>query len=114
VQWNEDVDLVHLIEPNYETKGKLPGRFAYRETYWEAKRPQTDGQVLARRGYRELPGIFPRWELTSNDSYGTCPAMDALGDVIQLQHETKSKAQGLDKMISPPVIARYNLRGGCE
>ena len=109
-RWNEDVDLVHLIEPNYDTPGKLPGKFAYRETYWEAKRPQVDGQVLARRGYRELPGIFPRWELTSNDSYGTSPAMDALGDVIQLQHETKSKAQGLDKMISPPVIADIQLQ----
>ena len=109
-QWNDDVDLVHLIEPNYDTPGRVAGNFEFRETYWEAKRPQTEGQVLARRGYRELPGIFPRWELTANDSYGTCPAMDALGDVIQLQHETKSKGQGLDKMISPPVIADIQLQ----
>jgi len=109
-QWNDDVDLVHLIEPNYDTPGRVAGNFEFRETYWEAKRPQVDGQVLARRGYRELPGIFPRWELTANDSYGTCPAMDALGDVIQLQQETKSKGQGLDKMISPPVIADIQLQ----
>jgi hypothetical protein len=108
--WNDDVDLVHLVEPNYDTPGKVRGDFRFRETYWEARRPQVDGQVLARRGYRELPGIFPRWELTANDSYGTCPAMDALGDVIQLQHETKAKAQGLDKMISPPVIADIQLQ----
>jgi hypothetical protein len=31
------------------------------------------GSVLAQRGFNELPGIFPRWELTANDSYGTSP-----------------------------------------
>lgn len=38
-----------------------------------------------------------------------CPAMDALGDVIQLQHETKKKAQGLDKLVSPPMLADIQL-----
>jgi len=107
-QWNQDVDLTHLIEPNYDTKGKLPGKFAFRETYWETK--STETKVLSRRGYYEMPGIFPRWELTSNDSYGTSPGMDALGDVIQLQHETKKKGQGLDKLIDPPMIADIQLQ----
>jgi hypothetical protein len=35
--------------------------------------------------------------------------MDALPDVIQLQHETKRKAQGLDKMINPPIVADIQL-----
>jgi hypothetical protein len=102
-RWNQDVDIVHLIEPNYDTKGKLPGKFKFRETYWEKASTET-AQVLSRRGYYEMPGIFPRWELTSNDSYGTSPGMDALGDVIQLQHETKKKGQGLDKLIVPRGI----------
>jgi hypothetical protein len=38
------------------------------------------------------------------------PAMDALPDVIQLQQETKRKAQGLDKMINPPVVADIQLQ----
>lgn len=108
-RWNEDVQITHLIEPNYDTAGKVKGDFAFRETYWESKCSE-EGLVLTRRGYRELPGIFPRWELTANDSYGTCPAMDALGDVIQLQHETKKKAQGLDKLVDPPIIADIQLQ----
>ena len=99
----QDVDIVHLIIPNPDGKGP----FAFSEFYWEKGAPT--GQILERRGYHEMPGIFPRWELTGNDSYGMCPAMDALGDVIQLQHETKKKAQGLDKLVSPPMLADIQL-----
>jgi hypothetical protein len=98
-------ELVHLIEPN---KGQLPPKFKFIETYWE-KGCSTD-DVLQQKGLNELPGIFPRWELTANDSYGTSPGMDALPDVIQLQLETKRKAQGLDKMINPPIVADIQLQ----
>lgn len=104
----QDVEICHLIEPNDDRKGRVPSMFPYRETYWEKGQPQ--GEVLSQRGFREMPGIFPRWELTGNDAYGTSPAMDALPDVIQLQHETKRKAQGLDKMLSPPMLADIQLR----
>lgn len=101
-------DIIHLIEPNKDGKSDVPAKFAFRETYWQKGMPNTE--VLAQRGFNELPGIFPRWELTANDSYGTSPAMDALPDVIQLQQETKRKAQGLDKMINPPVVADIQLQ----
>lgn len=103
------VALSHLIEPNTDGKGSVSPRFKFREYYWETACSQTD-IVLQERGFNELPGIFPRWELSGNDSYGTSPAMDALGDVIQLQHETKKKAQALDKMVSPPLLADVQLQ----
>lgn len=103
-----DVKITHLVEPNDTDYGSVPKRFAFRETYWETG--GTVGTVLDESGFNEIPGVFPRWELTANDSYGTSPAMDALGDVIQLQHETKRKAQGIDKMISPPVVADVQLQ----
>lgn len=99
------IELVHLVEPN---KGQVAPKFKFVETYWEKGR--ADDTVLSQRGLNELPGIFPRWELTANDSYGTSPGMDALPDVIQLQQETKRKAQGLDKMINPPVVADIQLQ----
>ena len=101
------VTVAHLIEPN-TGESSVPKKFAYRETYWELGAPA--GTALSQRGFNELPGVFPRWELTANDSYGTSPAMDALGDVIQLQLETKRKAQGLDKMINPPIVADIQLQ----
>lgn len=102
-----DVIIQHLIEPNTGKNPILPSRWAFREVYWE--KGQTDGNILRKRGFDEIPGVFPRWELCGNDAYGTGPASDALADIIQLQHETKRKGQGLDKTMSPPVIASLHL-----
>jgi hypothetical protein len=101
-----EVDITHLIEPNRDNV--VAPKFKFVETYWETGK--NDNKVLSQRGLNELPGVFPRWELTANDSYGTSPAMDALPDVIQLQQETKRKAQGLDKAINPPVVADIQLQ----
>lgn len=105
----ESVVLNHIIEPN-KGEPKAPSNFTFREVYWEKSRMGVEGRCLRIRGYNEMPGIFPRWETTGNDVYGSnCPGMEALPDVIQLQHETKKKAQALDKMVSPPVTADVSL-----
>jgi hypothetical protein len=106
-QRQSTVTIAHLIEPNSDQNGRISAEFRYRETYWEVSAPV--GEVLRERGYYDFPGIAPRWELAGNDAYGTSPAMDALGDVIQLQHETKKKAQALDKLVSPPILADIQL-----
>lgn len=105
----EDVLISHLIEPNVggDLRPKNKSMTA-REFYWE-----TGGEVgnlLALNGYFEMPGLWPRWELTGNDSYGTSPGMDALGDVIQLQHESKRKAQSLDYLVRPPMLLDVQLQ----
>ena len=103
-----DVKVAHLIEP-VSSKGPSIGKsFRAREVFWEVG--SNEDKLLSLRGYFELPGIWPRWELTGNDAYGTSPAMDALGDVIQLQHETKRKGQGLDYMVRPPMLWDIQLQ----
>lgn len=108
------VKIAHLIEPNDKRDGSLSTVFAYREYFWEIGGTSGAGQeaeILRVRGYYDFPAIAARWEIMANDAYGTSgPAMDALPDVIQLQTETKLKAQGLDKMVSPPVIADVQLQ----
>lgn len=104
----DTVSITHLIEPNDYRKGQLPKMFTSREYYWESTAPL--GEILSTRGYHELPGVFPRWELTGNDSYGTSPGMDALPDVKQLQHETIRKEQSLDYMIRPPMVLDVQLQ----
>lgn len=102
------IPICHLIEPNFqEDARKLPSRFSYREFYWEHGRedPQTKTVPMLRvSGYKEKPGMWARWEVTGLDVYGTSPGMDALGDIIQLQHENLRKAQAIDKMTDPPVV----------
>jgi len=104
----EDIDICHLIEPNDGIDYPVPKMFEYREMYYEKSGEL--GQALKVGGFHELPGIFPRWEITGNDSYGTSPGMDALGDVIQLQHETKRKGQSLDYMVRPPMVMDIQLQ----
>ena len=104
----ENVTVSHLIEPNVDRNYPLSKDFKFREVYWESACNRKDC-VLAVTGYFELPGVFPRWELTGNDAYGTCPGMDALGDTIQLQHETRRKAQALDYIVRPPMQADASL-----
>lgn len=99
--------VYHLVEPNIDGKSSVAERFAYRETYWLASK--NDNTVLVQRGFNEMPGVFPRWELTANDSYGTGPGMQGLPDVLQLQQETKRKAQAIDKVVNPPIVADVQL-----
>lgn len=107
-QAQRDITVMHVIEPNTPGKDTLSDRFTFREYYWEKGAPS--GTILRKRGYNEIPGVFPRWELSGNDAYGTGPCTDALADIIQLQQETKRKAQGLDKMVNPPVVASLHMQ----
>lgn len=106
---NETVKCCHLIEPNDAREEALPSQFTFREYYWELT--ETTGQMLEVAGFRGYPGIFPRWELQGNDTYGTSPGMEALPDIKQLQQETKNKGMGLDFMNRPPIVADIALQG---
>lgn len=99
----------HCIEPNDDPGGPKPdGKLAFREVYWEVG--QAGDKVLQERGFHEFPCICPRWETAANDVYGRSPVMDALGDQRQLQVEQKRKAQAIDKMVNPPLLADNALR----
>lgn len=102
--------VAHIIEPNTQDARYIPGEAPYREFYWEVFGPRANGQILRRGVYSEWPGAFPRWETIGNDPYGVSPAMDALPDIIQLQHETLRKAQGIDLMTDPPLAMDASLR----
>ena len=102
------VSVSHLIEPNDDRPGALAAKFKFREYYWETS--SQEHQLLSIAGFHEMPGIFPRWMLIGNDTYGTSPSMDALADIIQLQHMTKRTAQSLDYMVQPPMIADAALQ----
>jgi len=117
---NKEILIAHAIEPNNDGKADefdIPKHFVMRECYWELGSAnssqvggQTDGQFLSCRGFFERPNIVGRWDITGNDPYGRSPAMDGLGDVKQLQQETKRKGQAIDKMVNPPLVADMQLQ----
>ncbi len=108
--------IAHMIEPNLpitldgseDEEFVVPRKFRWRETYWvwggSAERP------LAMRGFTEMPFIAPRWDVVSNDPYGRSPCMDALPDIMQLQFETRRKAEAIEKIVRPPMIADVSLK----
>ncbi len=113
--------VAHAIEPNDDGNARKFGfsdRFAYRECYWEyggtsspqGAAPSNPAKFLRRKGYHEQPNICSRWDVVSNDAYGRSTAMDGLPDQKQLQLETRRKAQGIDKMVNPPLVADVQLK----
>lgn len=101
--------ILHLIEPNTgKDYGVVSSKFPWREAYWE--QGANTNQLLRARGYWDWPCMTPRWDVTGNDPYGRSDGMDALGDIKQLQQETRRKAQAIDKMVDPPMLADVMLK----
>jgi hypothetical protein len=113
-----EIIVGHAIEPNDKDRDiGIPEVFTYREVYWEwgGSQSQQSGSgesrgFLEKKGFHEQPQMTARWDLVSNDAYGRGPSMDALGDQKQLQLETKRKAQAIDKMVNPPLVADVQLK----
>lgn len=115
--WSNEFVIAHAIEPNNPLQpwGKFKGEvqvvsssFVYREVYW--LRGQDIGGELSRRGFHERCFMTARWSTVANDPYGRSPGMDALGDIKQLQLETLRKAELIDKMVRPPMLADVDMK----
>lgn len=111
--------VCHSIEPNFDLDSRakgdkakkiavVPSSFIFREVYW-LKGMKTNSE-LSRKGFHERPFIALRWSTVSNDAYGRSPGMDALGDIKQLQQETRRKAEFIDKVVRPPMGANPELK----
>lgn len=107
-QLSQELTICHIIEPNNTLQNYVPKEFPYREIYWEES--SNEDKTLLERGFYEFPALCPRWDIVANDTYGRSPGMDALGDIKQLQQETKRKAQAIDKMVNPPLVADMRLK----
>ena len=120
-QW---VEVCHVIKPNddYDPK-KVESKYKrYMSCYYEKGTSQATQQnyiggtadaskLLSEKGYDYFPILCPRWEVTGEDVYGTsCPGMDALGDIKQLQLGEKRSFEAIEKMIRPPMISPTALR----
>lgn len=99
-QW---VSVVHCIEPRMERDPrKRDGmNMPWKSVYFEPGNDST--KVLRESGFKRFRGLCPRWAVSGGDIYGNSPAMEALGDIKQLQHEQLRKAQGIDYKTKPPL-----------
>lgn len=116
-EWSSEFVVAHAVEPNnpLEAYGKsktatqvVPAVFTFREVYW--LRGKGDNAELSRRGFNEKPFMVARWATVSNDAYGRGPSMDALNDIKQLQVETIRKAEFIEKLVRPPMVADVAMK----
>lgn len=111
-QIDTEIIVAHAIEPNFEIQGdeetKVKGKFVYREVYWCYGKGGY--QPLSFTGFLECPFTVGRWATQSNDAYGRSVGMDVLPDTIQLQIETRRKAEALEKNVRPPLIASMDMK----
>jgi hypothetical protein len=112
--YEQKVDVIHAIEPNDERLlGALGAQgMEYRSCWFEKSCSSADdaSKFLRESGMREKPFVAPRWETTGEDTYGSSPGMDALGDAKALMLQQRRKAQAIDKMIDPPLMGPTSLR----
>lgn len=106
------VPIIHIIEPRADRerdpKSKLAKDMAWRSCYFE-QGAQSD-QYLRESGFREFPALCSRWAVSGGDIYGNSPGMEALGDVKQLQQQQLRKAQAIDYMTKPPLMAPSSMK----
>jgi hypothetical protein len=116
------IDIAHAIIPNsdYRPEMLLAKYKRYYSAYYERGGSSTQqsnymsddqNKLLRESGYDYFPVLAPRWEVSGEDVYGTsCPGMDGLGDIRQLQLGEKRGAQAIEKMVNPPMVAPNALR----
>ncbi len=102
-------EIVHCIQPNTDFKVSASARgMEYESVYFELN---ADSDLFLRRaGYKTLPFVAPRWDITGVDVYGNSPGMSALGDCKMLQKMEEKKLKALDKMVDPPMNASTSLK----
>lgn len=103
------VTVVQGIEPRAvrDPSKRDAKNMAYKSVYLE--RGGNEDRFLRESGFKEFPAVCPRWMTAGGDIYGNSPAMEALGDIKQLQHEQLRKAQGIDYQTNPPIQAPTSM-----
>ena len=116
--WNQrnfdsQVEVIHMIQPRRSEDrdpDKIDGKNRrFMDVYFE--KGGDNDTFLAEGGHDTFPAYVPRWDALGGDVYGVSPGMEHLGDIKQLQHEQKRKAQAIDKMVNPPMLASMALKG---
>lgn len=99
------VTVLHAIEPRSDRDYRMIDNrnMPYSSCYLELG-GESD-KLLSESGFKYFNALTPRWTTTSADIYGTSAAMDALGDIKQLQQEQLSKSKGIAYQVEPPLQA---------
>lgn len=100
------IPIIHIIEPrgDRDSSKRDAKNMPVASCTFEAGGQRGADVFLNESGFKRFPVLTGRWAAQSGDVYGTtCPGMEGLGDVKQLQHGQLRKSQGIDYMVKPPI-----------
>ncbi len=105
-----NVGFWHLIEPNDEfEEGSLGAKGKkWRSVYWPVE--SSNDEIVQVTGYEEWPLLTPRWEVLTDDPYGTGCGHDALPDVKSLQILGKRRHNAVDQHVNPAMAFPAELK----
>lgn len=110
---DEPINIVQVIEPNRDYQpGKLGPVGKKYSSCWFEQTADDDAGMLRESGYDENPCMAPRWDVTAEDTYGSSPGMEALGDCKALQLYELRKSQAIEKIVNPPMVGPSSLAAG--
>lgn len=122
-QYEMPISVVAFVGPNVDyDPTKLDAKFKrFTSCYYESGTMAggsyaslnvgDQSKFLRESGYDLFPILAPRWDVTGEDVYGTtCPGMEALPDIKELQMLMRKKKRGLEKQIDPPLTGPTSLR----
>ena len=115
------MDITHAVRPNplFDPKKPQSSNKRYSSIYYEtgsnsvgiSSFDTNEDTLLSVSGYNQFPALAVRWETTGEDVYATsCPGMDSLSDIKQLQTQTRRMAQAIEKMVNPPLQGPTQLK----
>lgn len=97
------IDVVHVVTPNDDYQ---PDALEAKYKRWSSCYYESSGNAdgfLRESGYDSFPLVAPRWQVSSGSIYGVSPGIKAIDDVVALQTMEKRLAQGIEKMVNPPL-----------
>jgi len=104
--------LMHGIEPRHDRDHTMldQGNMRWSSVYFEKSCEQDWDDILRESGFDQFPVLCPRWATPGQDTYGSSPGMEALGDVRGLQHLQFRRGQGVDYQTKPPMQITGQLK----
>jgi hypothetical protein len=112
-EYDEPLEVLHVVEPREEYNPERqdgPNKpFASCWLELDCNEGEKVG-LLRESGYDESPLLAPRWDALDEDTYGVGPGHLALGDTKALQLYERRKAQAVERIVDPSLLANSALR----
>lgn len=103
--FSQQFRVIHVIEPRLhrDSTKRDAINMPFASTYFE-EGEHDHRPPLSESGFKRFRALAPRWDVRAEDTYGTGPGMEALGDVKSLQHAHINKATAIDYGVKPPLV----------